>query len=275
MQNSQEKHLCQSLFPNKITGYRLVPLYQKKSLAQKNLSKKLWIFRNFLEHQFKEGITKPCTHLHPVPSSSTQLHPAPPRSTHLHLAHFNLHPALCNTSTLLKPKYCTWLGNFPKFRPKNPKLFILTENWQTLYLEGADSKSGLTFLEFRPQNPFVSKFGPKKSKLFFLPEIGPYGISRMLILIPTLVFSISNLKSIFGQISAKKSQKCLVCLKIGIQSISRILVLIATLVFWISKPKSIFGQIWVEKPKFSILTNIYWGSWFLFWHNCNICDNCN
>ena len=33
-----------------------------------------------------KGITKPCTHLHPAPSSSFQLHSA----------HFNLHPALCN-----------------------------------------------------------------------------------------------------------------------------------------------------------------------------------
>ena len=57
------------------------------------------------------GITKPCTHLHQAPSTSTQListstqlHPPPPSSfqpppssTHLHLAHFSLHPALCNT----------------------------------------------------------------------------------------------------------------------------------------------------------------------------------
>ena len=242
-----------------------------KRICQKNCE----FFKVFKSTNLKRVLlnhSPTSTQFHLSPPSSIQLHPAPPTSTWLTSTSTQVSAI---PSTLLKPKYCTWLGNFPKFRPKNPKLFILTENWQTLYLEGADSKSGLTFLEFRPQNPFVSKFGPKKSKLFFLPEIGPYGISRMLILIPTLVFSISNLKSIFGQISAKKSQKCLFCLKIGIQSISRILVLIATLVFWISKPKSIFGQIWVEKPKFSILTNIYWGSWFLFWHNCNICDNCN
>ena len=34
--------------------------------------------------RLKTAITKPCTQLHPAPSSSTQLHPAPFTSTHLH-----------------------------------------------------------------------------------------------------------------------------------------------------------------------------------------------
>ena len=65
--------------------------------------------------------------------TSTQLHPPPPSSIHLHLAHFNLHPAPSTStqlisastqpsatlSTIFEPKYCTQLGNFPKFRPKN------------------------------------------------------------------------------------------------------------------------------------------------------------
>ena len=78
------------------------------------------------------GITKPCTHLHPPPSIYTQLIST---STHLHLAHFSLHPALCNTH---------WL------------------------------------------------------------QIGTQSISMILILIPTLLFSVSNPKSIFGKIWAKK-----------------------------------------------------------------------
>ena len=47
---------------------------------------------------------------------------------------------------------------------------IQTENWHAWYLGGADSKSGLGVLKFRPQNPFLSKFGPKKSKLSILSE---------------------------------------------------------------------------------------------------------
>ena len=81
----------------------------------------------------------------------------------------------------------------------------------------------------------------------------------MLILIPTLVFSISKPKSIFGQIWAyvfcelvllhKKNQSCLFCLKTGIQSISRMLILIPTLVSGTWNPKPIFGHIWAEKVK--------------------------
>ena len=45
---------------------------------------------------------------------------------------------------------------------------ILTENWHTYYIGGADSESRLRLLKFRPQNPFFGKFGPKNSK--FLSE---------------------------------------------------------------------------------------------------------
>ena len=62
------------------------------------------------------------------------------------------------------------LGNFPRFRPKNSKLSALTENWHTWYLGGADSGSELRFFKFRPQNPFLGKFGLKKSKLSVLSE---------------------------------------------------------------------------------------------------------
>ena len=35
---------------------------------------------------------------------------------------------------------------------------------------GADSESRLRILKFRPQNSFLGKFGPKKSKISVLPE---------------------------------------------------------------------------------------------------------
>ena len=56
----------------------------------------------------KIGITKPYSHLYSAPPISTQLSVTP--------------------STLLKPKYLTQLGNFPKFSSKNSKLSIFTEN---------------------------------------------------------------------------------------------------------------------------------------------------
>ena len=81
-----------------------------------------------------------------------------PSSTHLHPAHFR---------TLISHV----LSNFTKFRPKNSKLFILTENWHIREIGGIDFKSRLFFfLKFGPQNLFLGKFGPKKSKLSVLPE---------------------------------------------------------------------------------------------------------
>ena len=47
------------------------------------------------------GITKPCTQLHPTPSTSTRLHSAPSTSTQLHPAHFNLHPAPSTSTQLI------------------------------------------------------------------------------------------------------------------------------------------------------------------------------
>ena len=125
----------------------------------------------------------------------------------------------------------------------------------------------------------ASIFGPKKSKLFVLPKNGHKSMARMLILILTLIFSVFNLKSIFGQFWAGKVK--IITFMILFSSdrlhycdfghfipyvvfmfcelefcelhfawiISRIIILIPTLVFWISNPKSIFGEIWSEKVK--------------------------
>ena len=93
--------------------------------------------------------------------SSIHLHPAPPSSIHLHPAHFNLHPALCNTLNNIWTKILHVIGQFPQ---------ILTKNWHTWYFGGVDSESRLRFLKFRPQNPFLGKFGPKNSKLSVLSE---------------------------------------------------------------------------------------------------------
>ena len=87
---------------------------------------------------YNMGITKPCTHFHPAPSTSTQLHPG----------HFSLHSALCNTLNIIRTKILHVIGNFPKFRRKNSKLSIFNGNWCMWYLGGADSKSRLRFLKF-------------------------------------------------------------------------------------------------------------------------------
>ena len=49
-------------------------------------------------------------------------------------------------------------------------IFVLSENWCTKCLKDTDSESRLRFLKFWPQNPFLGKFGPKKSKMSVLSE---------------------------------------------------------------------------------------------------------
>ena len=139
----------------------------------------------------KLGVTIPCTQLHPA-------------NFNLHPDHLSLHPVLCNTLNITRTSVLHVSDNFPKFRSKNSKLSILTQNWPITKFGGADSKSGLSFLKFGTQNPFFGKFGPKNQSYQFCLKIGTRGIWRMLILIPTLVFWICNPKSIFGQIWAKK-----------------------------------------------------------------------
>ena len=97
--------------------------------------------------------------------SSTQLYPVPSIFTQF----ISVSTKLSATpSTIFEQKYHMYLGNFPKFRPKNSNLSILTENSHTWYLGGADFESRFRFLEFRPQNPFLGKFGTKKLKLSVL-----------------------------------------------------------------------------------------------------------
>ena len=133
----------------------------------------------------KLGITKPCTHL-------------------LQPAHFGLHLALCNTINIIRTKISHIIGQFPQISPKNSKLSILTENWHTWSLGGADLESAFRFWNFDPKIHFWANFGRKSQICLFCLEIGIYDISRILILIPTLVFWISNPKSILGEIWAKK-----------------------------------------------------------------------
>ena len=80
----------------------------------------------------------------------------------------------------------------------------MTENWHAWYLGGADSKSWLRFLKFRPQNPFLVKFEPKKSKLSVFPENWRTWCLDNADSYSNISFRISNPKSMFGQIWAKK-----------------------------------------------------------------------
>ena len=115
----------------------------------------------------------------------------------------------------------------------------MTENWHTWDLGGADYEPRLRFFKFRPQNPFLGKFGPKNSKLLVLPENwrtwylkdpDSYSDITFLNLQPKIHFWVN-----LGQ----KSQSCLFCLKMGAHGIFCMLILIPTLVFSNFKPKSL------------------------------------
>ena len=133
-----------------------------------------------------------------------------------------------------------------KFGLKKSKLFVLTENSHIWYLGSVDSESRLRFLKFWPKIHFWANLGWKSQSCPFSLKIGMHGILMMLILIPTLVFWISDPNSIFGKIWTKKVK---VWLKTGTQSVSAMLVFVPTLLFSLTRPKSFFGQIWIEKFK--------------------------
>ena len=85
--------------------------------------------------------------------------------------------------------------------PKKSKLSVVTENWHTWYLGSADSESWLSFWNSDPKIHFWANLGQKSQSCLFYLKIGTHVIiSRLLILVPTLVFWISKPKSIFGQI---------------------------------------------------------------------------
>ena len=133
-------------------------------------------------------ITKPCTHLHPRPSASTQCHPPltssfqPPLSSiHLHPAHCSLTQLSVISSSLLKP-------NSPnlgwKFQSCSFWLKIGTHNILEVPIPNPD----LDFWNSDPKIHFWANLGQKSQSFLFCLETGMHGISRMLILIPTLVF---------------------------------------------------------------------------------------
>ena len=88
---------------------------------------------------------------------------------------------------------------FGKFGPENSKFSILSENWCTQYFKDHDSEANLDFWNFDPQIDFWANLGPKSQSGPFCLKIGIHGISRMLILIATLVFWFSNPDFLFGQ----------------------------------------------------------------------------
>ena len=80
-----------------------------------------------------------------------------------------------------------------KFGLKNSKLSILSKNWYIWYLNYANSYSSTSFMNFQIfLIPFWENLDQKSQNCSFCLKVGIYGISRMLTLVSTFVFLISN-----------------------------------------------------------------------------------
>ena len=80
-----------------------------------------------------------------------------------------------------------------KFGPKKSKLSVLTENWYTWCFE-----------IWKPKIHFWANLGQKSQSCPVWLKIGTQRVSTMVILIPTLFFSVLNLKSFLDKFEEKK-----------------------------------------------------------------------
>ena len=131
------------------------------------------------------GVTKPCIHLYPAPSTFNQLHPAPSISTQLISTSTQLH--LPPPSSLQHPQ---------QYLNQN-----IARNWA-----------------------ISPNLGRKIKNCPFWLKIGTHGILEVLIPNPDLDFWNSDPKIHFWANLGPKIQSCPFCLKIGAQSISRMLI---------------------------------------------------
>ena len=138
-----------------------------------------------------KGITKPCN-------------PPPPSSIHLHPAHFSLPPPSPSSfqpppSSLEHPYQCS-NQNIARNWVISPNLGRKIQScpfwlkFENGVLEVLIPNQDLNFLPSDPKIHFWANLGPKSQSCSFYLKTGTHGISRMLILIPTLVFWISNPK---------------------------------------------------------------------------------
>ena len=142
-----------------------------------------------LYHFFILCITKPCTHLHPAPSTSTQLISTasqlhlpppssfqPPSSSLQHPQQYSNQKIALNWA--ISPNLCWEIQSCP-FWP-----LISSHDILEVLIPNPD----LDFWNSDAKIHFWVNLRPKCQRCLFCLKIGTHGISRMLILIPTLVF---------------------------------------------------------------------------------------
>ena len=119
------------------------------------------------------------------------MHPPPPSSIHLH-------PVPCNTPNNIRTKISHVIEQFPQF---------LVEKFKVVHFDWKLAHNVCWWCWLWIQTPkihFWANLTSKSQSCSFCLKIDTHGISRMLILIPTLIFWNFNLKFISGQIWTKK-----------------------------------------------------------------------
>ena len=106
----------------------------------------------------------------------------------------------------------------------------------------------LDFWNSDPEIHFWANLGPKTQSCSFCMKIGTHGISKMLILVPS-VFWISNSNFLFGQIWAKNLKVVCFNWKLTHMVSWKCRFRVRTWIFEVLTPKFIFGQIWAKKVK--------------------------
>ena len=141
--------------------------------------------------------------MHPPPPSSIHLHLAPHSTIHLHPAHFNLHPALCNTlnNIWIKILHVNGPPNFGRKIKSWPLwLKIGTHGILKVLIPNPD----LDFWNPDPKVHFWAYLGPKLRSCPFFVKLVHKASQGCWFQIQTKIFEISTPKPIFGQIWAQK-----------------------------------------------------------------------
>ena len=153
------------------------------------------------------GITKPCTHVHPAPSTSTQListsnqlHPPPPSLFQLPPSSLQHPQQYLNQNLARNWAISPNLGRKIKSCPFCLK--IGARNISRMQIPNPD----LDFWSFDPKIHFWANLGPKVQRCPFCLKIGALSISRMLIPNPDLDFWNFDPKIHFWTNLAQKSK---------------------------------------------------------------------
>ena len=244
---------------------------------------------------FLLGLIKPCTQLHPAPSTDTPLHPAPSIFTKFILTSTKLHPpppssfqplqsSLHHPQQYLNQNIARNWAISPNLDPKIKTCPFWLKIGTHCILEVLIANPDLDFWNSDPKIQFWANLGPEIPSSPFCLKIGTHSISRMLIPNPVMNFWNFDSKIQFGVNFDSKIQfwanlgpkipSSPFCLKIGTHSISKMLISSPVIDFWNydskiqvffrnTDPKIYFWEnIRSKNLKFFVLSQS-WHTWYL------------